>query len=228
MQLAIRSLFILATGLVLTGSIARAQLVLSGHTIGSFDDLGEANTTINNAADGSWATFQTGIAAEGSVQSRIEFTNVNFSNVVSGEPIQIGLFNITNGMTEIGSGAPTARFNVGLQLTSPVSQMVAISTVNFHIDHTPNLPALIPDSFSVSFDQPPPVLIDNYLVQFTLNVDPLDFPLAENATTRKGDITVSFTPVPEPGTYALWGSALLIGFVAYRRMRSAPAMAANV
>jgi hypothetical protein len=219
MHLRIRSLFALALGLALTCSVSQAQLLLSGHTIGSFDDLAEANTTVSNAPDGSWATFHTGIPVMGSTQSKIEFTNVTFNNVGSGEPIQVGLFNITNGMTAIGSGAPTAKFNIGLQLTSPVSEMVAISSILFHIDHTPNLPGAIPDTFSVSFSQPDPIKIQNTLVQFHINVDPLDFQVAENATVQKGDITVSFTPVPEPATYAAWGAALLVGFVALRRIR---------
>ena len=151
MHFGIRSLSALALGLALTCSVANAQLLLSGHTTGSFDDLAEANTTVTNSPDGSWATFETGIPVMGSTTSKIEFTNVAFNNVGSGEPIQVGLFNITNGMTEIGSGAPIARFNVGLQLTSPEWQTVAISTINFHIDHTVNLPnSGIPDTFAVS------------------------------------------------------------------------------
>ena len=208
MHFGIRSLSALALGLALTCSVANAQLLLSGHTTGSFDDLAEANTTVTNSPDGSWATFETGIPVMGSTTSKIEFTNVAF----------------TNGMTEIGSGAPIARFNVGLQLTSPEWQTVAISTINFHIDHTVNLPnSGIPDTFAVSFDQPAPLLIQDFLVQFHVNVDPLEFQIAENATIQKGDITVTFTPVPEPSTYAAWGAALLVGFVAFRRVRAGQA-----
>lgn len=215
-----RTLSLLALGLALNASVAHAQLLLSGQTTGSFVDLAEANTTVTNAPDGSSASFHTGIPVMGSTQSKIDFTNVSFSNVGSGDPLQVGLFNITNGMTAIGSGAPTAKFNIGLQLVSPEVQTLAIATIMFHIDHTPNLPSGgIPDTFSVSFSQPAPIKIQNTLVQFHVNVDPADFQLAENATVQKGDITVSFTPVPEPATYALWGSVLLIGFVAYRRIR---------
>lgn len=209
----------LALGCTLLGTAANAQLLLSGKTVGSFDDLAEANTTVTNAPDGSVATFQTGVPTAGSTQSKIVFTNVTFANVGSGEPIQVGLFDITNGVTVLGSGAPTARFNIGLQLTSPTMQELAISTVLFHIDHTPNTSVGIPDTFSVSFDQPAPVLIQNMLVQFHVNVDPLDFLLAEDATVRKGDITVTFTPVPEPSTYAAGASLLLLGLAAYRRRR---------
>ena len=221
----IRSLLALAMGLALTCTVANAQLLLSGNTTGSFDDLAEANTTVANAADGSWATFHTGIPVMGSTQSKIEFANVAFNNVGSGEPIQVGLFTITNGMTAIGSGAPTAKFNVGLKLTAPEGRTVAVSSILFHIDHTPNLPGAIPDTFSVSFAQPDPIHVKNTLVQFHVNVDPLEFQVAENSTIQKGDITVSFTPVPEPATYAAWGAALLVGFVAYRRIRGGATLA---
>ena len=76
MQFGIRSLSALALGLALTCTVANAQLLLSGHTTGSFDDLAEANTTVMNSADGSWATFETGIPVMGSTESKIEFTNV--------------------------------------------------------------------------------------------------------------------------------------------------------
>ena len=221
----IRSLSALAFGFALTCTAVNAQLLLSGQTTGSFDDLSEANTTVANGPNGSWATFRTGIPLSGSFQSAIEFTSATFSNVASGEPIQVGLFSITNGITAVGTGAHTARFNLGLQLTAPAWQTVAISTLTFEIDHTPNGPGAIPDTFSVSFNQPPPVKVKNTLVQFHVNVAPADFQVAENATVQKGDVTVSFTPVPEPATYAAWGAALLVGFVAYRRIRGGAALA---
>jgi hypothetical protein len=219
----IRLISALACGLALAGGAAHAQLQLSGHTTGWFDDLAEANTSVTNSADHSHAVFQTGIASAGSTQSKIEFANASFSNVGSGEPIQVGLFDITNGKTLIGSGAPTARFHVGLHLTDPALQDMAVSTVTFHIDHTPNTPGAVPDTFSVSFDQPPPVKIQNTLVQFHLNVEPAEFQIREDATVQKGDITVTFTPVPEPSTYAACGAALLLGLIALRRFRGAKA-----
>lgn len=225
MNSTLRLLSALTIAALVVAPAAHAQLMLTGHTTGSFDDLGSPNTTVVNAADGESASFHTGIPVMGSTQSSIAFQNVNFANVQSGEPIQVGLFNITNGMTEIGSGQQTAVFNLGLELTGPESLSLAIGQINFHIDHTPNLPALVPDMFAVSFNQPPPVLIQDMLVQFHINVDPLEFPLAENASVRKGDITATFTPVPEPSTYALAGSALLMGIIGYRRFRGRSAVA---
>lgn len=219
MHCRIRSLFAAALGLALMGSLAHAQLLLSGHTTGSFTDLAEPNTTVSNSGDGSWASFKTGVPVEGSTQSVIEFNNETFTDVGSGEPIQVGLFNITNGMTEIGSGAHTAAFDLGLQLTSPTMQAVALTQITFSIDHTPNLPGSVPDTFSASFTQPNAIKIGDYLVQFHVNFDPAEFQVGENTTTQRGDVTVTFTPVPEPSTYAAWGAALLVGLVAYRRFR---------
>lgn len=219
MHTRISSLLATAFGLALTFSAANAQLLLSGHTTGSFVDLAEANTTVDNAPDGSSAKFSTGIPWEDSSQSIISFTNAAFNDVGSGQIIQAGLFEITNGMTLLGSGAHTAQFNLGLQLTAPEWQAIALTTIQFTIDHTPNGPGGIPDTFSVSFDQPSVVQIGNYLVQFHVNFEPTHFQIAENATVQRGDVTVTFTPVPEPSTYAAFGAALLVGFVAYRRIR---------
>lgn len=224
MQNTLRLLFALSLAALVVAPAAHAQLMLTGHTTGWFENLGSPNTTVVNAPNGESASFHTGIPVSGSTQSSIQFANVNFANVQSGEPIQVGLFNITNGMTQIGSGQQTAVFNLGLELTGPENLSLAIGQINFHIDHTPNLSALIPDMFAISFKQPPPMLIQNTLVQFHINVDPKEFPLAENDTVRKGDITATFTPVPEPSTYALGGTVLLMGIIGYRRFRGRSAV----
>lgn len=224
MHYRIRSLYAAALGLALTFSAAHAQLMLSGHTTGSFVDLTEENTTVTNGADGSWANFQTGIPMRGSTQSRIEFTNSEFTNVTSGQPIQVGLFSITNGDTQLGSGAPTALFNLGVNLTTPEARELALTQLTFHIDHTPNRPDAVPDTFSATFAQPSAVKVGDTLVQFHVNFDPAEFQIAENATVQRGDVTVSFTPVPEPSTYAAFGAALLLGVIAYRRYRGEKAL----
>ena len=219
MHTRIRSLLAAACGLALTCSLANAQLLLSGKTTGTFVDLAEANTTVSNAPDGSWAKFSTGIPYGASTQSSIEFSNDTFTDVGYGEPIQVGLFTITNGRTLLGSGAPTAQFNLGLELTSPEWQEIALTTMTFHIDHTPNNAGTNPDQFSVAFTQPPSVKIADYLVQFHVHFDPMEFQVPEDTWVQKGDVYVTFTPVPEPSTYAAFGAALLVGFVAYRRFR---------
>ena len=222
MQTHIRSFVpAVALGFLLTCSMAHAQLMLSGHTTGSFTHLGEANTTVTNAADGSSASFYTGIPVSGSTQSSIVFTNQSFVNVGSGDPIQVGLFTITNGETEIGSAAPTAMFNLGLDLTSPTMEALALAPITFSIDNTVNHPdSGVPDIFSVSYTQPAPVMIGGYLASFHINFSPAEFSVHENTTVEKGDVTVTFTAVPEPSTYAACGAALLLGLVAYRRLRA--------
>src|SRR5690606_36690756 len=127
-----RTLPSLTIAFLLTGAEASAKHMLTRDTTGSFDDLGQPNTTVVNAADGSSATFHTGIPVMGSTQSSVSFTNVDFMNVESGEPIQVGLFHILNGMTEIGSGQQTAVLNLGLDLTGPESLSLAIGSINFH------------------------------------------------------------------------------------------------
>jgi len=215
-----------ALGLVLTCSLAHGQLLLSGHTTGSFVDLSEPNTTVTNAADGSFATFKTGIPAAGSFQSSVVFNNATFTDVSSGDPLQVGLFTITNGTTLIGSGAPYATFNLGLELTSPEMQSLALSQFQFTIDHTPNDAANHnPDQFSVSFTEPASTIVNGYNVRFDVVLDPADFSLAEGASTVKGAVYAYFTPVPEPSTYALCGAALLGGLILYRRFRTGPSTA---
>ena len=227
MHIRIRSLLAAASGLALMCSMANAQLMLSGHTTGSFVDLGEAHTTVTNAADGSWAKFHTGVPVFGSTQSKIDFTNVTFTNVDSGDPIQVGIFTITNGMTRIGTGAQTAKFKVGLELTSPEMMALAVSTIVFHIDNTVNSGSGgVPDIFSVSFGQPASVNIKGYKVQFNVSLVPPSFQLKENATVQKGNIYVTFSAVPESSTYAIWGAALLVGFVAVRRVRAVKSLPA--
>lgn len=215
MQPITRKFLGLSAALIFSVSVAHAQLLLSGHTTGSFDDLGQPNTTVNNAPDGSWANFRTGIAASGSTQSSIEFANASFSNGFgSADPGWVVQHPQRHDAHRIGPAHRNVQSRT--QLTSPEWQTLAINTITFHIDHTPNIVRAIPDTFSVSFEQPAPIKIQDTWVQFHVNVDPLDFQIAENATVRKGDITVSFTPVPEPGTYALAGSVMLLGLAAYR------------
>ena len=98
-------------------------------------------------------------------------------------------------------------------------QAVAVSTITFHIDNTPNGSDGVPDLFSVTFAQPAPVHIGDFLVQFHVNVTDPVFQVNENSTVQKGDITVTFTPVPEPSTYAAIGAALLVGVITLRRFR---------
>jgi len=54
------------------------------------------------------------------------------------------------------------------------------------------------------------------------------FPVLTSLGTMDLDITAPYYPTPEPSTYALWGAALLLAVVAYRRMAAAKASVAMV
>ena len=219
MHIRIRSLIAAASGLALAFSLAHAQLMLSGHTTGAFEDLGQPHTTVSNAPDGSWAHFATGVAATGSTQTMIDFTNAAFTNVSAGDPIQVGLFTIKNGRTLIGTGQPHAKFQLGLTVTSPEFNNDASSVIMFNIDHTVNTGGGVPDIFDVTVSQPAPVTIANYLVHFTVHFNPADFQVHEDSTVQRGDVYVTFTPVPEASTFAIGGAVLLLGLIAFRRFR---------
>lgn len=211
----------------MTCSVAHAQLTLSGSTTGWFTDFGQPNTTVTNAPDGSSALFATGIPYGSSTQSMIKFDAQSFTDVSSGEPIHVGLFTITNGVTLLGSAASQAEFNLGLKLTSPTSENLALTAFTFNIDNTPNqgtggAGGVVPDQFGVSFSQPAPMWIDNTLVKFTVVYDPMTTTVPEGSSVVRGDVYVTFTPVPEPSTYAIGGALLLVGLVAYRRFRRTP------
>lgn len=210
-----------ALGLALLVPAANAQLLLSGSTTGSFVDPSLPNTTVTNTP--TTALFSTGIPDTGSFQTSILFQNSTFVNAASGDPIQVGAFTITNGVTLLGSAAATATFNLGLQLTSPVATSFGLTQFVFAIDNTPNGPGGVPDSFGVSFVQPAPIWIDGTLVTFHVVYEPSETVVPEGSSIVRGDIYATFSPVPEPSTYALWGSALLIGVVAWRRFRPSAA-----
>ena len=206
----------------MTCSTASAQLMLSGRTTGSFDDLSQPNTTVTNASDGSFAVYKTGIPAMGSFQSSIVFNNATFDNVSSGDAIQVGLFTVTNGIAQIGSSANSAVFHLNLELTSPEMQSLALSDFTFTLNHTPNLPDYtdVPDNYGVTFTPPATTMVNGQKVWFDVVVDPASFSLDEGTSTVTGAVYVHFTPVPEPSTYALCGAALLGGLILYRRFRS--------
>jgi hypothetical protein len=207
-----------AIGLAFLGSTARADLVLSGETTGSFVDMGQPNTTVVNNPGADTALWESGIPEPPStLQTSILFQGQDFTDVTSGEAIDVGLFTIHNGIDELHSTADTAVFNLGLALTSPSSSDVALTTFTFDINNTPNNPSLKPDQYGVTFTEPGPEVIDGNLVQFNVVFSPPIISVGEGMTTTRGDVFVTFTPVPEPSTYALWGALLVGGIIVYRR-----------
>jgi hypothetical protein len=209
-----------ALALAMLAPTVRAELILSGETTGSFEDLGQPNTTVTNDSSTDTAFWESGIPfPPTTLPTSILFQGQTFVDVVSGEPIDVGLFTIHNGIDLAGSTAPAALFDLGLSLTSPVIDAFGLTTFSFNIDNTLNDPTLLPDQYSVTFNQPPLMYIDNNLVRFTVVFSPPVVTVPEGGTTTRGDVFVTFTPVPEPSTYALWGVLLVAGIVAYGRFR---------
>jgi hypothetical protein len=216
-----------AIALALLSPIARADLVLSGKTTGSFESIpivpSTATVTITNNAVTNTALFETGDPYPPStLPTSILFQGEDFADVTSGMPIDVGLFTIHNGIDYLGSDADDAVFDLGLDLSSPSVDSFLLTKFTFDIVNTPNAPGLQPDQFGVTFNQPSPIVIDDYDVQFHVVFSPPVITVPEGGTTTRGDVYVTFTPVPEPSTYALWGAMLVGGVILYRRLGREP------
>lgn len=231
MNTKIRILFATALlGLTAIGGTARAELLLSGRTTGSFVDPGLEDTTVTNDPEGDSASFVTGEPFATPFATSLTFEGASFANIASGDPISIGILTIQNGSTLLGTTATEAVFNLGLDLDIPSLGLISLTQFVISIDTTPNSGSAIPDVFGVSFAPPAPVVIPGYVLNFSIEFEPLDLVVSEGATLTKGDIFVTFspeiTPIPEPSTYALAGAALLAVVVGVRRMKKNVAPAA--
>lgn len=200
-------------------SAAHAQLFLSGYLTGSFTDAPGAHDTIYNAPDGSQAWLRSGVPETGAdFQTAIEFNQKNFVNI-GGGLVADDLFHVTNGRTLLGTTATAAHFDLWLNLTSPEGYSALLTPISFTIENTPNGEGNVDDVYGISAAPIAPFDYAGYRVQFDF-VAPETFDLPENQSTYVGELYVSFTPVPEPSTYAALGAALLVGVIAVRRYRS--------
>ena len=208
---------------------ARAQLLLSGSTHGQFVDPGLAHTTVTNSATVS--EFASGVPYRSSdTQTSVTFTGADFSGAGNGATINLGTVDVTNGITRIGSTAGFADMTLYLDVTSPqnVANYVA-STLHFTIDNTINNQAFKnPDLFHVGIAAADPLTIGNMRITFGVQPSNLAFSNDGGASVAEGTsasfdlyaYVTTFSPVPEPSTYALWGAVLLVGVIALRRFRS--------
>lgn len=212
------NLYRTAIALTLLGSVAHAQLLLSGRVTGMFTDTPGAHDSIYNAPDGSFASFKSGVPDQpGGDQTMIEFAAQTFTDIGPG-PVATDLFKLTNGRNFLGTTASSAHFDLWLELTSPVTSSTLLTPVGFTIMNTPNGDGNVDDVYSFSSSPISPMMIDNYRVQFMFSA-PDGFTLHEKDSGYMGDLSVRFTPVPEPSTYALTGAALLMGLVGFRSLR---------
>lgn len=203
--------------------LASAQLMLSGNITGRFTGSqpgpGGPNETIVNAADGSSASFWSGIPeTAGDLQTSIEFAQQDFTDIGPGL-VADNIFNVTNGRTLLESTALGADFELNLALTSPeMHDIMPLTAIPFTIENTPNGEGAVDDMYSISWSAIAPFQVGNYMVQFEFMAPPM-FSIEENTSLRVGQLWVNFTPVPEPSTYAAFGAALLVGVIGFRRLR---------
>ncbi len=204
-------------------SAAHAQLSLTGYLTGSFTDTPGTYDTIFNAPDGSQAWIRSGVPETGAdFQTAIEFNQKNFANVTGGL-VADNLFRVTNGRTLLGTTATAAHFDLWLHLTAPDAYSSLLTPISFAIENTPNGTGNVDDVYGITASPIAPFHYAGHRVQFEF-VAPAAFEISENSWTDVGQLYVTFTPVPEPSTYAALGAALLVGVVAIRRFRHRPAV----
>lgn len=219
-----------ASAAVLLSSVAHAQLLLSGRIAGEFTDTPGTYDSVYNAPDKSSAWFKSGVPEHAwDKQTAVEFNQQFFTDIGPGL-VATDIFKITNGRTLLGTTATSSHFNLWVDLTAPESQSHLLTAIPFTILNTPNGPdpQSVDDWYSITAGPISPFKVGDYMVQFTFTA-PDNFSVHENTSAYAGTLTVAFTPVPEPSTYALGGAALLAGLVimrARRRSQAGPVAAA--
>jgi hypothetical protein len=209
-----------ALGLACLVGTAQAALLLSGSTQGAFQGASSGWTDISNAPDGSSASYLTGLPVEGSTKSGVLFNGSDFVGIGDGDDFSFDLITYQNGRTVVGTSSPVAKLDFYVDLDIPAWDPLLLTTITFIIDPLPNLNGLIPDLFLAVYDQPDPIFIDGYKVQFTLEDLPLvTLQVDEGTQLIRGNAHVEITPIPEPATYGMIASVSLLGLVAYRRFR---------
>jgi hypothetical protein len=217
--------FLLLSALAVAGlPSVNAQMSLSGSTRGAFVDPGLWFTTVNNGPVTS--KFQTGFPLPFlSTPSSITFTGSTFSNVHGGDALALGTVKIKNGITLFNTAVAQASMDLFLNIPAEGVANYKLTTLLFGIENTPNL-ILTPDVYFIGYNAPEILKLNNTLVSFAIGfTDPaFNTPpgetIKENKTGTVGlfaDIT--FTPVPEPSSYALAASLALIGIVVVNRAR---------
>ncbi len=211
-----------AIAAALLATVAHAQLMIDGKLTGEFTNGVGPNDEVFNAPDGSSAWFKSGLPyTDDSVPTLISFTQKNFSGVGSGDLVADDIFQVTNGRNHRFSTATSAQFDLWITLTAPEAYTSLLSPISFSIENTENVNGLVNDSYAINASSIAPFVYAGHWVKFQF-VAPDQFTVAENQTTSVGSLYVTFTPVPEPSTYAAFGALLavgLIGFRTYRRRR---------
>lgn len=215
-----------ALGLSAIVSSANAQLI-SGSTHGVFDMPVTPNTTVINGPVIS--SFSSGIPYRPSdTQTSITFTGQTFLNKGDGDSLNLGLIKIKNGITLLGSTATVATMDLFLNIPAQGVTNFKLTTLMFGLDNTSNNGVQdIADLFFIGYTAPAELHLPNELILFNIGFTDPSFntwpghSIGENKSASTGIYAeLTFVPVPEPSTYAMFAAAGLVGIVACRRLRS--------
>jgi len=183
-----------------------------------FTDTPGTYDSIYNAPDGSSAYFKSGVPDQaGGKQTMIEFAEQTFTDIGPGL-VATDIFKITNGRNFLNSTAKSAHFDLWVELTSPEMVSSLLTPISFTLVNTPNGSGNVDDVYWLGSSPIAPLTIDDQKVQFTFSA-PNGFTLDEKDSGYVGELSVNFTPVPEPSTYAVAGATLLLGLAGLRNMR---------
>lgn len=199
---------------------AHAQLTLSGSTRGEFTWANSIFSLIDNGPVVSH--LYTGLSL---VPTKITFTGDTFAGVGAGDTFDLGTVKIKNGINISNTTATFAEMDLYLDLPSNGVSDFKLTTLQFAIENTPNA-GYAPDVFYIGYTGPEALWIDGQKLTFALSFTDPDFnlPPGEEIKELKSETVglranFSFTPVPEPSTYAAFAALGLLALGAHRRLR---------
>lgn len=233
----VRLTLLLGAALALTGTVAQAQLLLSGSLTGAFQplnpgDRGFGYTTITNTS--SFTRFSSGQQYQGGGQTFIRLDNKTFANAGDGDILAFEFISIFNSNTLVNTTASYANLDLYMNFSDPDLAPFLLTTLTFDIDNTANVGGgSVPDLFFVSYTPLNSLMIGSSLVSFNLEFPAgyANFPgvsIPERTGARLGLLSLNvteFTPVPEPASFAGAGVVMLGLAGLVRRRRRSPALA---